>query len=282
MKTKSSLLLVMLFMTSIITYAQQIQMPQASPAASISQKIGLTDVVVEYSRPSKKGRKIFGTLVPYGEVWRTGANSSTKLTFNSEVNIEGNPIPAGTYALYTIPGKKEWEVILSENLELWGAIGYSDDKDVLRFKVPAEKLPENYETMEISFNDMTDTGATLNLQWEKTGIGFNITTEVDPIVMKQIQEMVIDVNSDNPGLLYQAASYYFSKDKDLEQAYTWISQSVKADPKYWTMHLKAKIADKLGYKEAALASAQESKEMAEEAKNPDYVNLNDRLIKTIQ
>lgn len=279
---RNGLLAWALFLVASLANAQQIEMPQASPAASISQKIGLTDVSVTYSRPSSKGRKIFGTLVPYGDVWRTGANASTKITFSTDVKVEGKNVPQGTYALYTIPDKKEWTIILSENLDLWGAIGYTADKDILRFTVPAKKTAEKYETMEISFNDMTDSGANLNLHWEKTAVGFHIETEVESVVMEQIQNMVIDAKTDNPGLLYQAASYYYTNDKDMEMAYDWIKESVAADPKYWTIHLKAKIEDKLGYKDDAIQSAELSKEMAEEAKNMDYVNLNNRLIKSLQ
>ncbi|WP_137403759.1 DUF2911 domain-containing protein [Echinicola rosea] len=275
-------LLLLVLISFGTTKAQQIQMPQASPAAAISQKIGLTDVKLEYSRPSVKDRKIFGTLVPFGEVWRTGANASTKISFSTPVTVEDNEVPAGTYALYAIPNKKEWTFILSDNLELWGAIGYTPENDVLRFTVPAKKSKEAYETMELSFNDMTDTGATLNLHWEKTAVGFRIETQVDQIVMDQIQEMVIDAKTDNPGLLYQAASYYYTNDKDMEQAHEWIEKSVAADPKYWTVHLKAKIEDKLGLTEEAIQSAQMSKQLADEAKNMDYVNLNDRLIKALQ
>ncbi|GAB3657580.1 DUF2911 domain-containing protein [Echinicola sediminis] len=275
---------IMLLMTFVSTslIAQQIQMPQASPAASVSQKVGLTDVKVEYSRPSVKGRKIFGTLVPYGEVWRTGANASTKISFSDDVTLNGNKVPAGTYAFYVIPNKKEWTVILSDNLELWGSIGYNPEHDVVRFNVPAEKSKEFYETMEISFNDLTNSGASLNLNWEKSGIELDIETAVEPVVLSQIQEMVIDQNSDNPGLLYQAASFYYSIDKDLDTAHGWIKKSVSADPKYWTMHLKAKIEDKLGLKEEAIKTAELSKEMAQEAKNMDYVGLNERLIKSIK
>lgn len=283
MKLRVSIFILLLTISATFgALAQQIQMPQASPAASISQKIGLTDVKVEYSRPSVKGRKIFGTLVPYGEVWRTGANSSTKISFNTDVIIEGKNLSAGTYALYTIPNKKEWTVILSDNLELWGSIGYTAENDVLRFTVPAQKSREDFETMEISFNKLTDSGAALNLNWEKTAISFNIETEVEPVVMGQIQDLVIDQNSNNPGLLYQAASYYYSQDKDLKTAHQWIEKSVEADPKYWTMHLKAKIEDKLGMKDEAIESANLSSEMAREAKNMDYVGLNERLIKSIK
>jgi hypothetical protein len=283
MKAKSKLLIlfvVFIFIGEI--NAQQIQMPQASPAAKISQKVGLTDVTVEYSRPSMRGRKIFGELVPYGDVWRTGANAATILTFSTEVKIEGNNVSPGSYALYSIPGKTEWTMILSSNTKLWGAVGYSDADDVLRFKVKPGKTGQKYETMEINFVDITDTGSSLALKWENTRVKFRIETEVDDIVMAQIKELVIDQQPQNPGLYYQAANYYFTNNKDMDQAYEWITKSVNDDPKYWTMHLKAKIELSLGKKKEAIESATKSIEMAKEAKNPDYVGLNERLIKSIK
>jgi len=283
MKSKAKLLILFVVFISIGNLtAQQIQMPQASPAALISQKVGLSDVSVEYSRPSMRGRKIFGELVPYGEVWRTGANAATILTFSTDVKIEGNDVPAGSYALYSIPGKTEWTMILSSNTKLWGAVGYSNADDVLRFKVKPGKTGQKYETMEINFVDITDTGATIALKWESTRVKFRIETEVDSIVMSQIKELVIDQQPQNPGLYYQAANYYFTNNKDMEQAYEWIVKSVEDDPKYWTMHLKAKIELALGKKKEAIDSATKSIEMAKEAKNPDYVSLNERLIRSIK
>ncbi|EKB50919.1 DUF2911 domain-containing protein [Cecembia lonarensis] len=283
MKNKAKLLLPIFFLFWVsLVQAQQIQMPQASPAAQISQKVGLTDVTVEYSRPSMKGRKIFGELVPFGQVWRTGANAATLLTFSTEVNIEGNKLPAGTYALYSIPGKNLWTIIISSNTKLWGAVGYDQSDDLMRFMVKPGKTGQRYETMEINFLDMTDTGASLAIKWENTRVKFRIETEVDDIVMSQIQELVIDQQPQNPGLYYQAANYYFTNNKDLNQAYEWITKSVDDDPKYWTMHLKAKIELGLGKKKEAIESAQKSMEMAREAKNPDYVGLNERLIRSIR
>jgi hypothetical protein len=262
--------------------SQQIQMPQASPAAKISQKVGLTDVILEYSRPSTKGRKIFGELVPYGEVWRTGANAATIITFSTDVEVEGKEVPAGSYALYSIPGKNEWTIILSENTKLWGAVGYNPEEDLLRFKVKPGKTGQKYETMEISFVDMTDTGATISIKWENSRARFRIETEVDGIVMSQIKELVIDQEPGNPGLYYQAANYYFTTGKDMDTALEWINKSVESDPKYWTMHLKAKIELELGKKKEAVESATKAMQMAREAKNYDYVGLNERLIKSIK
>ncbi len=283
MKTKYIILFIsMVFFFNIQGKSQQIQMPQASPAAKISQKVGLTDVTVEYSRPSTKGRKIFGELVPYGDVWRTGANAATIITFSTDVTVEGNPVPAGSYALYSIPGKNEWTIILSENTKLWGAVGYNQEDDLLRFKVKPGKTGQKYETMEIGFVDMTDTGATVAVKWENARAKFRVETEVDEIVMNQIKELVIDKEPENPGLYYQAANYYFTTGKDTEKALEWINKSVESDPKYWTMHLRAKIELELGMKKEAVESATKSMEMAREAKNPDYVGLNERLIKSIR
>jgi len=283
MKSKSILLLLILFCFCFTELkAQQIQMPQASPSASISQKIGLTDVGIEYSRPSMRGRKIFGELVPYGEVWRTGANAATIITFKTEVIIEGNKVPAGVYALYSIPGKNEWTIILSTNTKLWGAVGYNQEDDFLRFKVKPGKTGQKYETMEINFVDISDTGTSVAIKWENTRVKFRIETEVDSIVMEQIKELVLDKEPENPGLYYQAANYYFTNNKDMNQAYEWITKSVSSDPKYWTMHLKAKIELALGKKKEAIDSAQKSMDMAREAKNPDYVGLNERLIRSIK
>jgi hypothetical protein len=215
-------------------------------------------------------------------VWRTGANAATIINFKNEAKVEGNLIPAGSYALYSIPGKTEWTIILSKNTKLWGAVGYDPKDDLVRFKVKSGKTGQKYETMEINFVDMTDTGATIAMKWENTRVKFRIETEVDSIVMAEIKALVIDKEADNPGLLYQAANYYFTNNKDMNQAFEWITKSVSQDPKYWTMHLKAKIELALGKKKEAIESATKSMEMAKEAKNPDYVGLNERLIKSIK
>lgn len=281
MKQKFTFTLAFL-LCSLISFAQQIQMPQASPSAKIAQKVGLTDVTVDYSRPSTRDRKIFGELVPYGQVWRTGANGATVLSFSTDVIIDGKTIPSGQYALYAIPGKSEWTMILSKNIKLWGAIGYDPSDDVIRFKTQSSKLKKKNETFEISFANMNDTGSDLSLAWENTQVDFRIETQVDPLVMAQIKEYVIDGNSTDPSLLYSAASYYYTNSKDMNQAYNWINKSVEEDPKYWTMHLKAKIEASLGKKTDAAETAEEAIGLAEEAGNQDYVGLNKRLIKSLK
>lgn len=282
MSTKINLLFLALLLTCFSTLAQQIQMPQASPSSKIIQKVGLTDVTVDFSRPSAKGRKIFGELVPFGQVWRTGANGATILTFSTEVSINGTKVPAGAYALYSIPGKSTWTMILSKNTKLWGAIGYEEKDDFLRFTTTPAKTSRMYDSFEIGFSNLTDASADLSIKWEQTRVAFTIQTEVDSIVMADIKKQVIDAQSTNPALLYQAANYYFTSNKDLNQAYTWIKHSTSSDPKYWTLHLQAKIELNLGKKTEALESATKSKKLAEEGKNFDYVGLNERLIKSIK
>jgi hypothetical protein len=282
MNNKITLALFALLFASFVSYGQQIQMPQASPSSKIIQKVGLTDVTVDYSRPSTKGRKIFGELVPYGEVWRTGANAATVFSFSTDVTIGGQLVPAGSYALYAIPGKNDWTMIFSKNTKLWGAIGYNPAEDQVRFNVEPSKTSKKYETFEIAFNNFTDNSAVVSLKWEYARVDFKIQTDVDPIVMADIQKLVIDTKTTDPGLLFQAGSYYLNSAKDLNQAYAWVKTSTDMDPKYWTLHLRAKIEASLGMKTEALQSATKSKAMAQKAKNPDYVALNERLIKSIK
>ena len=282
MKTKKMLFLIAILSLVQFSASAQISMPQASPSSKISQQMGLTVLHLDYSRPGKRDRKIFGELVPYGQVWRTGANNPSTIEFDADITVNGKALPAGKYALYSIPGKSQWTVIFSKNTELWGAMGYDSSDDALRIQVPAQKLKEPVETMTMAFADLTDTGATLHLSWDKTQIGFRLESEVDPIVMKQIKELLIDQENDNPGLYFQAANYYFTNDKDLTTALEWISKSVEKDPKYYTVHLMAKIQAKLGMKAEAEETAKKSMNMAEEANNPDYIGLNERLIESLK
>ena len=282
MKTKQFIYLFAFVMLLNSSLKAQIQMPQASPPSKVSQLMGLTQISLEYSRPSVRDRKIFGELVPYGQVWRTGANSATVVEFSTDVTIEGQPLKAGKYALYSIPEKNFSTVIFSSKTDLWGAVGYDASADVLRVRATSKRLKNPVETLEIGFREITDSGAALYIDWEKVSTTLRIESEVDPIVMEQIQAQVIDKTPANPGMYYQAANYYFNNDRNLDLALEWITKSVEADPKYWTVHLKAKIEQKLGLKDAAKSSATTSMSMAREADNMDYVGLNERLIKSIK
>lgn len=282
MKTIKSFFLAALAILLVAESHAQIAMPAPSPTATLEQKIGLTDFTVVYSRPSMKGRAIFGELVPFGEVWRTGANEPTKLTFGDAVTIAGNDLPAGTYALYTIPNANEWTIIISKNTELWGSMGYSADDDAFRFTVPVQQVSPAVETFTIDIANMNMSTAHLRLSWENTLVEIPIVAEVDSKVMAQIKEQVIDGKSENPGILFQAGSFLYEKGEDLGQALEWVSKSAETQAQYWVLHLKAKIQYELNQDEAAIATAQKSMALAKEANNPDYVRLNEKLIAEIK
>ncbi|MBC3541469.1 DUF2911 domain-containing protein [Rufibacter sediminis] len=262
----------------------QIKTPAASPAATLKQTVGLTDITVDYSRPSTKGRKIFGDLAPYGRLWRTGANASTKLTFSDEVMLEGNKVPAGQYALYTIPGEKEWTIIIHKNTKHWGDGGndYKTEEDAVRFKVTPEKSAQKIETFTIGFSDLTNNGGVMQIMWENTIVPVKITTDVDSKVMAQIKEKVINGTNVPPALYATAASYYADNNKDMKQALTWMKMANEKEPKFWTLHQQAKMQAKLNDFKGATTTAQKSIELAKKENNADYVALNEKLLAEIK
>ena len=262
------------------TLMAQIQVPPASPTFEVKGTIGLTEVHLVYSRPSAKGRVVAGELIPYGEVWRTGANASTKISFSTDVWIEGHKVPVGQYALYSIFSENDATIILSKNLELWGSIGYSADDDVLRFSVPVSHPSSSYETLTMSFSDFTANSANFNIKWDHTKVMFSIVSQVDELVMSQIKQQVIDNTPANAGVYFQAAGYYFDTQKDDRVALEWVDKAITGSQQkqYWVVHLKAKILARLGEKSAAKAAAESSIELAKAAGNPDYVRLNNQLI----
>ncbi len=258
----------------------QIKTPQPSPAASFKQALGLGEVSVNYSRPAMKGRVVFGDLVPFDKIWRTGANNSTKINFSDDVIIEGNKLPAGEYALYAIPSKTEWTIIFHKNLKLWG-LGepgdYKEENDALRIKVKPSMLPSNVESFTISTSDITANSCKVNIEWERTKVSFNVVTEIDAKIMASIEKTFnpkVDANS-----YYSAASYYYENNKDMAKALEWVNQaiSLRADA-FWMVHLKAKILKSMNKTTEAIEAANLSKEIASKAGNADYVAMNDKLI----
>lgn len=261
--------------TTVVTAKAQLNTPQPSPAAKISQAVGLGEITVSYSRPSMKGRVIFGDLVPYGALWRTGANAATKFTFSEDVTIGGKPVPKGDYSLFTIPNQNSWVIIFNKNATAQ-TNNYKQEEDVVRFEVKPELLPTPVESFTINFADIKPNSAVVEIMWEKTAVRFRIETEVDSKVMAQIQR-ALDPKKD-AGLYYQIASYLYDNNKDQVLAYDLITKSVDMQPQYWTVHLKAKIEYKLGKFKEAIATAERSMAMAKEAGNNDYVRLNEKLI----
>lgn len=258
----------------------QIKTPQPSPMATVKQAFGLGEITINYSRPSMKGRTIFGDLVPYDKIWRTGANNSSKITFSDDVMIEGMKLPAGEYAIYTIPGKTEWTVIFHKNLKMWG-LGepgdYKEENDALRVKVKPSTLTYTVETFTIGISDIGTNTCVLNIGWDKTKVGLKVSTDIDTKIMASIEKTFnpkVDANS-----YFQAASYYYESGKDLNKALEWVNAAIAMRAEaYWMVHLKAKILKKMNNNPAAIEAAKLSREIALKDGNDDYVALNDKLI----
>jgi len=260
------------------TVNAQISVPAPSPLSTVEQKVGLTDVSVTYSRPSVKGRTIFGDLVPYGKMWRLGANASTKIKTSDDITINGHDVPAGTYALYAIPNQDSWTIVIHSNTSYWGTGGskYKEEEDLVRFDVKANnQYPVKVETMTFQFSNLTSSGCNLEFLWENTQVVLDIKTNVDEQVMKEIDVKMKGVSS---ATYYQAARYYYDNDKDLDKAYEWIKLALVDNEKFWMVRQKALIEAKLGKYKDAIATANKSKDLAEKAGNEDYVRMNEKSI----
>lgn len=278
MKRNLTLMTAALLLTGTLALAQ-IEMPAPSPLATFSQKVGLTDVEIVYSRPSMRGRVVYGDLVPWGKLWRTGANMATKVTFSDDVKIGGKDLKAGTYALFTIPGKDEWTVIFNTRAVQAGAGQYKETEDALRVSVKPENLSHSVETFTITIDDVTNTSAAIVIIWEKTRVKVPMEVNVDQRVMASI-DRALQVDPNN---YFMAATYYHESGKDLNQALTWINQALAEHEKagrnvFWIYRRKSLIqADLKQYKDA-VATAQKSLEQAKAANNDDYVKMNTESI----
>jgi hypothetical protein len=263
----------------------QIKTPAASPQSTVTQRVGLTDITIVYSRPSIKGRSIFGSdnsLVPNGKRWRTGANGTTSIKFSDDVMIEGKKVPAGEYGIYTVPRPTEWTVVLNRSLKQGADVdGFKDDQDVARFTIKPYKLSSKVETFTIDFTDLTPATANVAMEWENTGAKFKVTADVESKVMAQIDEKVIKAASPAPADLAAAAVYYYDNNKDLKQAAAWMEKANAAEPtKYWNLNTEAKIRLKMKDYAGATKAAEASKKAALAATPPngEYVKMNEDLM----
>jgi hypothetical protein len=261
--------------TLLTADAQQLRTPAPSPTQTVKQDFGLGTVELSYSRPAAKGRKIYGDLVPYGKVWRTGANNATIVTFSDEVNIGGKKVPAGKYGLVTIPDKDKWTIILTKQLDVTSPSAYKPESDVVRVDVKPSRVDNKVESFTMQFANIKPTTLDLEILWENTAVALPITTDVETKVMAQIDQMM---NKDNRPY-FAAAMYYMDNGKDLNQALTWFDKAVEANPSaFWIHHQRANCLAKLGKKTDAKTAAEKSKTLAAEAKNDDYVKLNEKLL----
>jgi tetratricopeptide (TPR) repeat protein len=249
---------------------KKIEFPAASQHSVVKQRVGLTDVEVEYSRPNKNDREIFGGLVPYGKLWRTGANAVTKIKFSDAVTLGGKEIPAGEYALFTIPTADEWTIIVSKDAKVQSTADYKQENDAVRLTAKPEPFPTTIETFTIALADVKGASATLSFLWDKTRVPVKLTTDDVEQVSKQLDAVVSAKTPLDPRTAYQAAAFYYDNNKDMNQAAKWIDQALEKNPDAYFMHYKkAQIQAKLGNKKEATASAQKAIDILKKDKAPD-------------
>jgi hypothetical protein len=266
------------FICSMSAAVAQIKTPAPSPVCKISQEVGLGKVEIEYSRPSAKGRAVIGELVPYNEMWRTGANASTKINFTEDVTFGGVAVPKGNYALYTVPNRNEWELILYKNTTFWG----TPDKDFVetdvaaRVKAPAKSVKDVVETFTMNVGNITNSSADLQLMWENTSVSVPMIFNTDTKVLADIKAQM---EGPSANTYYQSARYYYEEKKDMKQALEWADKSLEiGGDKFWILRLKANILGELGRYQEAIATAEKSTALAQKEGNADYPRMNTRSI----
>lgn len=249
----------------------------ASPTQYVTQLFGTSKIDLSYSRPGIKGRVIFGNVVPFDKIWRTGANGPTTLKFGEEVIVNGTKLPAGKYGLLTIPGKTEWQIVLTKDTNINSPTLYKPENDVVRIKTKPTTLSSPIENFTIDINNIKPNEADIFLRWEKTEVSFKISVDLDTKATKYITDIM---NADTKPY-FQAASFYYDNGKDLNQALEWINKAIATNPAFYVLFVKAKIQFKLKDKAGALVTSQQSLEKAKAANNDDYIKNNERLIAEI-
>ena len=263
---KKLILLSAIFSFSCIT--AQIKTPQPSPSATIVQKVGISNVTVDYSRPGVKKREVFGGLVAYNKIWRTGANKATKITFDENFFFGGAKVKKGSYSLFTIPGEKEWYVLLNKETELWGSGNYNDDNEVVRIAIVPQETKDFTESFTIEFGNFNSFSAVLSLKWANTLINIDI----ESMSAKKVQNDFLELLTNGPSAndYYNGAKFFVDNTSEEEMALEWINIAIEKKPDaFWMMYHKARILKKMGNNKEAVITAQETISMASEAKD-DY------------
>ncbi|WP_462251780.1 DUF2911 domain-containing protein [Ferruginibacter sp.] len=275
---KKIALLVIAAVALTFANAQQLTTPQPSPTQVVKQNFGVGFIELNYSRPAKKDRKIMGDLVPFGKVWRTGANAATTLTFSEDVTIGGKEVKAGKYGLLSIPDAGKWTIIISKDVTVNQPSAYKQENDVVRVEAKTVTTPFTVENFTIGFSDITGSSCNVELMWENTYLNFPVTTGTDKKVMGQIDNLM---NKDNKPY-FNAASYYYDNGKDLNQALAWVNKALETNKEaFWMYLLKARILKKTGDKAGSKAAATMTKDLATAAKNDDYVKMATELMATL-
>ena len=272
MKRLFLLCMSIMFIISVNTTAQDFRTPRPSPDATVSQVVGITKITIDYSSPGVKGRTIWGKLVPYGEVWRVGANEVTSITFSTPVKVNGNELPAGTYGIHTIPGESEWEIIFSKDTKVDDPMNYDMNKDVLRLKVKPESNPFT-ERMAFTITDMTNNSANVNLIWEKLKISFPVEVNTQELVLQSAR------NSTGWGTLMNAANYCLQQNVNLEEGFKWIKASTTIEENYWNLRVLAQYLAKMDKKEDAIATMEKAIDLGSKMENApfDFDNMKKML-----
>lgn len=276
MATKALTILFLLVSSLAFT---QLDHPKASPAATVTQKIGFITITVEYSRPAVRGRKIFGDLVPYGRIWRVGANESTKITFDSDVKIMGDTLSRGTYALYAFPEKGEWQIVFHKNISHWGdgRKKYNPDEDALRIRIKPQKTESFQENLLIAFDSISHENATLILHWASTEVRTHISVDTHEIMEQQIEERLS--HQGEPQTYYEAARYYVEQNMKYDLALSYLNKAIELGGDTYYYHRVKSLAEaQLGDYKAAIKSAKKSLELAQEQDKDEFVRMNQKNI----
>jgi len=272
-------LIILLFFFILSTTQAQVLTPQPSPDATLKQVVGLTQFEVNYSRPSMRGRAIFGDLLPFGKLWRTGANKNTTIKFDDDIVFGGDEVNAGEYAIFTIPNEDKWQVYLYGNTENWGTPSeWNEDEIVAQTTVEVSKTSKEIESFTIEFNHFTKNNAHLIMKWEDTAVNILIEVPTDKKVMASIKTAMENPKASD---YYNAAVYYMETDRDINRAKTWIDKAMKMreDKPFWMLRQQSLIYAKAGDTSGAITLAKQSLEAAEKAGNADYIRMNKASLK---
>jgi hypothetical protein len=259
---------VAVFALAIASFAAaQLDLPRPSPKATVSQVVGLTDVTIAYCRPGVKGRPIWGALVPYDQVWRTGANEATTITFSTDVTVDGQPLAAGTYGLFTLPGKESWAFVFNKGATQWGAYEYKQADDVLRVQAKPREVPFT-ERMTFSFPNTTESSTEVELAWEKLAVAFTVKVDVVGKVLADARKAMGALKADDWRTPARAAAFCADNNVDLDEATTWADKSIAISPTYFNHFTKARLLAATGKKAEAIALAKKAIELGKAAQPP--------------
>lgn len=275
---KKNILISFMLLQSVLLSAQekvQIRLTAASPAASFEQEVGSAKIKMAYSRPLVRGRKIFGELVPFDKLWRTGASDCTVITTSEDIYFANNVLKTGSYSLFSIPSINEWTIIVNTDNTLHGETGYDEKKDVMRFKVPIEKSPSFYETFTIELNDINSKGeAFLKILWENTMVKIPTKSKEDDTILALIDKHIIKGKTQDAALLFQAANYYYSTNRDYKQAIIWLEEAEKLNPEnFYYPNLRQKIASESKDYTTAIEAAKKALALADKEKMKSTVEI---------